>query len=342
MTVINKILIVLCPFALLTILCYMIFSQEQIKKQQATIQASITTQQQLVNGIVRSQGEMVSQDALNKFATANDLNMKAIQDNLSKLGASISSVNVITTNSSGQVYNNIGSTSTGISNPKPSNSLMVSCPMGGSVACPNTDPFGYQTKQQNLDLFEVFGKTKVKIGSVSFESWSPKPWGEAILPRQYSVATIVGLDENQRQTYYNKFSVKVDGKSYELPITSAQNEEVNTPPNKFSWWNPKLFITTGGGINLTTLPVNGTFNAGITGQVMSWGKFKNSPIISVLDVGVGYVSNGNKFAGILNLVSFNVGQILNTKLISNTYVGPSLQLATDGNLFLGLNLSLGL
>ena len=94
---------------ILVALGYMIYNQEKIKATQATLQTAITQQQTLVNGIVRSSNQVVTKADLDAFATAQNLNLKAIQDNLGKLGAQIGSVTVTTIDSTGQNQNNLRS-----------------------------------------------------------------------------------------------------------------------------------------------------------------------------------------------------------------------------------------
>lgn len=74
---------------------------------------------------------------------------------------------------------------------------------------------------------------------------------------------------------------------------------------------------------------------------MSYGQFKTNPAISVLQVGVGYETSTARPVAILNPVNFNIGGILPKGLANNTYLGPSLQINTAGNIITGANLSIG-
>ncbi|CAM6003615.1 unnamed protein product [Sphagnum balticum] len=130
----------------LGVLGFIVYTQQQLKSQQTAIQTSLVAQQQLVDGIVRSQSQYATAADLAKFASDNDINLKAIQDNLISLGSQLSSINVISANSTGQTGNNIPSTGTGPSNPNPPPPT-VTCTNG---VCPNQDPYGYQQKQQDL------------------------------------------------------------------------------------------------------------------------------------------------------------------------------------------------
>src|SRR5208283_2429613 len=225
MTVLSKILIGIGSAMVVLMLGYMIYNQEKIKTQQTALQSSIVAQQTLVDGIVRSQSQYATAADLAKFASENDLNMKAIQANMKTLNDQLASINVITATSTGQNTTNLPSTGTGPANPKPKTPVVVAC-TGGTATCPNQDPFGYQAKQQNLVLSEDFANLKVPVGTVGFSAWQQNPWNVQIAPREYNVDTVVGVDENQRQTFYNKFTVKVNNNTYDIPIKTATTEQV--------------------------------------------------------------------------------------------------------------------
>lgn len=337
MSLSTRILIIIGVILLIGGVGFIIFKEIENSQRQDAIQKQMVAQKELIDGIVRSQSQYTTKEDLEKFIKDNNVNLKAIQDDLDKLDANITAANVAIANSQGQHGINIPSTGTGGTNPTPN---PPTCSDG--KPCPNADPFGYNVKEQTLALNENFGTTQVPFGQVGFSAWQQKPWSVDIKPRQYSLVNVIGKDENERLYVYNKFSVNVDGKTYNVPITSAETKQ-EYPTAKFSFWNPRLFITAGGGINATELPVNGNFNAGATIGIMSYGKYKSAPDISILQVGAGYSSNNNDFAVIINPVSFNIGSVLPTNsLIKNTYIGPSVQITPSGNVFVGANLSVGL
>ena len=59
-------------------------------------------QQTLVDGIVRSQSTYATAADLAKFASDNDVILKAIQSNLTTLNSQLAAINVITVDSTGQ------------------------------------------------------------------------------------------------------------------------------------------------------------------------------------------------------------------------------------------------
>lgn len=340
MSTTGKILIFLGMIIALGCLGFVIYNQINIAKQQTAIQAQILEQKALVDGLVQSANQYVSKSDLNAFIQQNSGDLKAIQDNLSSLGAQITAANVVTANSQGQTGNNLPSSGTGSANPKPPTAVVVNCPNGGSVSCPNTDPYGYQTKQQDFALNEEFSTLKVPFGTVSFSAWQQNPWSQNILPRTYNVTSVIGTDENQRVYVDNKMTVTSGGKEYTIPITTAKTEQVY-PSATFSFWNPHLFMTGGGGVNFAQLPIQGSANAGIVLGIMSYGKYKTNPDVSVLQLGAGYQTGTGRATVILNPVAFNIGHLVGTSLINNTYIGPSLQLDTKANFLGGLNLTIG-
>lgn len=327
MTLLNKILIFAGVIILIGLFGFTIYKLNEISNRQVAIETKIVAQKELVEGIMRSQNQYATKDDINKFIKDNGVNLKAIKEDLDNLHAEISSVNVILVNSAGQRGTNIPSTGGGVTNPNPVN--------------PNDpDPFGYMKKEQLLSLNEKFADVNVPFGKVGFSAWQEKPWSINILPRQYKVINVVGTDENQRNYFYNKFSVNVDNKDYDIKISTAETKQ-EFPEAKFSFWNPRLFLTAGGGISLTQAPIQGSANLGVTLGIMSYGKFKTTPDISVLQIGLGYETGSQRPAAILNPVSFNIGKLLPNGLANNTFVGPSLQVDTAGNVITGGNLSLG-
>lgn len=328
--------------AILTIgaLGFIIYNQVQIKNQQTAIQTQIVAQQQLVDGIVRSQSQWATKEDINKFAQDSGINLKAIQDNLNGLNAQVTSINVAMTSSQGQVANNLPSTHTGPVNPNPP--APVPCVNG---VCPNQDPFGYQKAEQDLALNENLGTLKVPFGTVGFSAWQKDPWNINIYPKDFIVDTVVGMDENERQYFYNKFTVQVHDKAdpkqvttITVPITSATTKQ-EYPTAKWSWWNPRLLMGLDGGVNITR--VKGEFTPHVGVGIMSYGQYKTTPDFSILEVGIGYGTVNKTPEVVITPVAYNIGKNLFSPLMNNTYIAPSLSIGTDGSLGAGAGLRVG-
>jgi Tfp pilus assembly protein PilE len=324
----TKVLVAIGAVLTIGVLAFIVYTQQQLKAQQTAIQSQLVEQKQLVDGIVRSQNQYATKQDIDKFAKDNNINLNAIKDDLDKLNAQVTSINVVIASSNGQHGTNIPSTP-----PKPGN------PTNPNPVNPNDpDPFGYMKEQQNLALNENFGELKVPFGSVGFSAWKKEPWSIDIASREYNLSTVVGTDENQRQYFYNKFSVTSGGKTYDVPIKSATTKQ-EYPSPKFSWWNPRLLMGLDGGINIHH--VRGEFTPSINVGIMSYGQYKTTPDLSVLEVGVGYGTVNNTAQVVITPVAYNVGKNWFSPLMNNTYLGPSLQVATDGSIGAGAGLRVG-
>lgn len=323
-----KILVTIGAVLTLGTLIFIVYSVQQIKAQQMAIQSQLVEQKQLVDGIVRSQNQYATKEDIDKFAKDNNVNLNAIKDDLDKLNAQVTSINVIIASSTPQRGTNIPSTPPGPNNPTNPNPVDPS----------NPDPFGYMKNQQNLALNEDFGTVKVPFGQVGFSAWKDKPWSVDINQRDYNLATVVGTDENQRQYFYNKFSVTTGGKTYDIPIKTATTKQ-EYPSPKFSWWNPRLLMGLDGGLNITRM--QGEFTPSVSVGVMSYGQYKTTPDLSVLEVGVGYGTVNKTGQVIITPVAYNIGKNWFSPLMNNTYIGPSFQVATDGSIGAGAGIRVG-
>jgi hypothetical protein len=334
----TKIIVGIGVVITLGMLGLILYQQHELKTQQTAIQTSLTQQQQLVDGIMKSSSQYATTADLQNFANQNGLNLKAIQDNLNQLSAQLASINVISADSTGQKQSSLPSSGQGPANPTPPPSTTVACTPGGTATCPSTDPFGYQKAEQDFALNEDFGTLKVPFGTVGFSAWQQSPWNVNIPVRQYNVDTVVGVDENEKQTFYNKFSVNVNGKSYDIPITTATTKQ-QVPTASWSWWNPRLLMGLDGGININH--VTGEFTPSINLGIMSYGQYKTTPDFSILEVGVGYGAINKTAEVVITPVSYNIGKKLFSPLMNNTYIGPSVQIGTDGSIGVGAGLRVG-
>jgi hypothetical protein len=323
-----KILVAIGGVLLIGTLAFVIYNQIQLRNQQTAIQTQLVEQRQLVDGIVRSQNQYATKADIDKFAKDNGINLGAIQSDLDKLHAEITAVNVAVASSQGQHGTNIPSVKPGPTNPVNPNPVDPS----------NPDPFGYQKAQQNLALDEDFGTLKVPFGKVGFSAWQKDPWSVDVNPRQYNLDTVVGTDENERQYFYNRFTVSTGGKTYEVPIKTATTKQ-EYPTAKWSWWNPRLLMGLDGGVNITQ--TKGEFTPHVGVGIMSYGQFKTTPDFSILEVGLGYGTINKTAEVVVTPVAYNIGKNLFSPLMNNTYIGPSLSVGTDGSIGVGAGLRVG-
>lgn len=321
MSLLYKILIFLGAIIIIFGLGFVVYKQNEIANRQLSIETQIVKQKELTDNIVRSQNEYATKDDIEKFIKTNGLNLRAIQDDLNKLNATLIAVNTITVHSGSQVVNNLPSTGTGSTN----TSQNVS------------DVYGYLKKTQLLNIHEDFSGIPVPIGQIGFSAWQQNPWNINISPREYKVTNVIGTDENQRTYVYNKFIVKVDNTDHEVKITSAETKQ-EYPEAKWSWLNPRLFVGADGGINANQ--IKGEFTPNLNVGIMSYGKYKNQPDFSILQVGVGFGTVSQKPQIVITPVAYNIGKHI--PLMNNTYVAPSLQIGTNGNISIMAGIRVGL
>lgn len=323
----TKILLIVAAILIVAVLAFIVYKQVEISSTQKAIETNVVSQKQLVDGIMRSQANWSTREDLDKLIKQNGINLKAIEEDLDKLQAKINAINIAIAISNNQVGTNIPTTPGQVTNTKP-------------IDPKNPDPYGYFTRQQLLALTEDFGTIKVPIGSVGFSAWQKDPWNYDIKGREYHLNTVVGTDENQRQYYYNKFVIKVDGKDHVVPIKEAITKQVY-PESKWYWWNPRLFIGMDGGISVTaTNSVNGEFTPNFNVGIMSYGRYKNQPDFSILQIGLGYGVVSENPQLVITPFAYNIGKHI--PLMNNTYIGPSLSVGLDGNVYVGTGLRFGL
>lgn len=289
------------------------YQHDSIKKQEE-IQTSILDQKK-VGDTVRAEKSLATQEDLDNLATELDLNLDPIKADLKTLGANVQGIQVTKVITQGVVEKQVVSTTT---EPRP-----VSEPVNPATV--GTDPFGYQKNTQDLKLEEPFSNQKVPFGTVKFSAWRDKPWDVTIDSRKYSVINILGQDDNGKHYTYSKFSVDVDGKTYDLDV--SQNKLVEEyPENKFRF-NPILSL----GLDFGTYVSNPEFEMVPNLQVslFSYGKTKVLPTWTFLGLGAGYEMNRKNLTFVLSPVDFNLGDVL--PLIQNLYIGPTIGYDVKGN-----------
>jgi hypothetical protein len=331
----EKILIIIGGLVMFAMMGLMLVKIYNLETQQQALQTQVVKSAQLADGISRAMATYATKQEIQAFADQNSINLKTIQDNLNTLSASLTSINQSTVVSNGQNQGNVASTSS-TPNKKPTPA--------------KADPYGYDKSRQVLQVSETFTApntnkpVSVPFGEVGCSAWQQKPWDVKIPPREYNSTTVIGTDANDRQYAYNAMSIKTGGKEY--PVEIKSNVIMQQPTsNTFSWWSPHLFLTAGGAVDLDKL--GGDANIGATLGIMSYGKTKQTSILSIGQVGLGYQIADQRPTLIVNPIMFNVGRMIspNNGVISNTYVGPSVQGDIDGGKAVvkaGINIAVGL
>lgn len=333
MSVTAKILIFLGMILTLGMLCFVVYTEHELKVQQTAIQTEQLAQRQLIDGVVGAQTSWATKGDVDSLITSNGINaaaLAAIQADMSSVKASLTTANVVTVNSQSQNITGQPSSGTGPANPNP--------PAQVATGCINPDPFGYMKAAQEFQLNEDFGAVKVPIGTVGFSAFQAAPWSANVIARQYTVDNVIGTDDQQRNVVYNQVSIKEGTNSYTIPITSSTTKQI-FPAAKFSFWNPRLLLGSDLGVNLTS--AKGEFTPSVSLGIMSYGQFKTTPDLSILEVGAAYETVNKKAAVVLTPIAYNVGRNFFSPLMNNTYVAPSITLGTDGSWTLGGGIRVG-
>ena len=325
---------------LLVAVVFIIKGQFDAAKERSRLQQDVIEMKELQDGVVRSKSKYVTKDDFNKFADKMDIDLDGIQDDLDNFDANIKLLSKTIASSKG--YRASGLPSSGVK-PRPvdPDNPVPTCPDG--TTC---DPYGYLTNSQLLSLYEPFNKDlRVPIGDVTFEAWKEKPWSVNVLPRQYKLHTVLGQDEDGRYYVYNRFQVEVDGKTHNIPID--QSEVVEKLPESEFRFDPhiNLGLTVGPSIATGNLDPN---ESKVQAEVMptldvslfSYGETKVSPEWKFLGIGLGYESQRVNMGVILNPVDYNVGKHI--PMMNNLYLGPTVGVDLEGNVFVGGGIRVGL
>lgn len=339
MTNTTKALLVLIGLLVLSSIGFIAYQQYAFNRQSKEIQNSVIDLKRLSNDVIRSQSQFVNQKGFDDFIKQNNVNIDAIQRDISSLGGQISGINVITTNSTSQVKYGVSSTTTTATNSP--NTTTINCD-GKDISCTN-DQFNYFGTIQKLELNEDFGKILVPIGAVQFDAGTStnKPWGFEIFQREYKISNTIAHTIDGQTVIYNAVSIKVGDKYYSIPISNSSTVE-KYPLNSFSWFNPKLALGISGGINFSGNDIKFNLIPSLSASIMSYGKMKNDPSIRFLSIGGGldFVSKKPTFE--ISPIQFNVGKAISGNIVNNTWIAPVVGINTEAAISVGLGVQVGL
>lgn len=332
----NKVLLFLAFCFTVFSICFLLYKQHEIASRQSAIENQVVLSKDLLDNIVRSSSQYASKEDIENISKLYDVNIKTIKSDLDKVGGKIDAINIVVTSSYAQKKSNIPSTGT-VKNDSKKEEVQVEC-NGAYIKCPNPDKYGYLDSGQVLDLNESFGDTNVPFGSVKFSAWEERPWSIDIYNRDYVSAVVVGKDEDERIYAYNKSSIVVNDKTFDLKIKSSTLKQEH-PSYSFKYWNPRLYIGYDVGANLYNL--SGVSNApNINLQLMSYGRYNRSPEISFLQLGLGVEFMSRSLVGVVSPFQYNIGNKI--PFMSNLYIGPSIYVGTNKDIMLMGGLRVGL
>lgn len=316
-----KILIILGVVLVIVSLGFIIKYQRDIINKQSIIESSLVEQKELANGILRSQGSYILKKDLDNYAKSQNLDLKPIKEDLEKIKSEIKGINTIRVITNGVKSDNL-----------PSDSV-IKIPNNVTIT---EDKFNYLKTTQIKDINEISSEQKIPFGKVAFSAWKEKPWSEELYKREYFVTNTISIDEDGRSNVYNKFSVKVDDKFYDLKINKADYVDV-FPEAKFRF-SPRLYAGFNGGAYLNQIAGEASPNLKL--YLFSSGKTKVDPNWIFLGLGGGYGVVGQSFLFNISPVGYNVGHHL--PFVNNIFVEPSFAIDINGNYAVLAGLAFGL
>jgi len=338
----------------LVLICVLFVMGYMIKQQRDIINAlqqNSDQQRLLKDDITVVKGSLLSKDEFNKKLEALGMDMSVLKADLKATGASVTSILEITNHTPGAIGTNVPVTgfyprlpidssqpgpATGnppIPNPAP----VVPCEPSSNQKC-YPDTYGYFEKIPYLRLNEPTKdiKVQVPIGEVSFDVTKQAPWSYKILPRDYSTSVAIATDAVGRKTAYAKMTIKVDNKTYSLPETQVQFNEL-LPTKQFYWFNPRILF----GIDLGYSTKPG-LAYGPTLQVFTttYGQYKFKPDWFILGLGVNYDIHNSSYNLAVSPFFYNIAGT--SSIFQNINVGPTITMDIKGNIAIlgGVRLSL--
>lgn len=325
----SKVAIIASVIAAIVALLFIIKVQNDLLEKQNNLSKSMVEQKEISDNIVRSQTNLVTKADLEDYAKAIKLNLDPIQDDLNKLNADLQGIQTTKIVSTGYVGTNLNSTGTTPRDP-------VTDFVPDPAQEPNVDPYGYHLSRQYLDLAEKIGGDSVPIGSVGFSAWQDKPWDVNILPREYTVTSVLGQDDNDKHYLYNTVTVKVGDKTYDMKVIETKFIE-KSAENSFSF-NPRLYAGLDAGAYLTK--PSGAVVTDLQISLFSYGRMKADPDLSFAGVGGGFDFVDNQVSFVLSPITYNVGHDL--PLVENVHVRPTIGLTGKGDWQLMAGVGFGL
>lgn len=293
---------------LISCLIILKWQRDLIQKQQS----SLIEMQILKDGTVRSSSQYVTKKELEDTADKLHLSLSEISKDLKKNNAELVGINSFSSMSPGVKLTNQASTS---ASPKPE-----------AEESSKSANENYFKNKQTLSLNEKLNdSTLVPLGNVSFSSWRQNPWDVNIIPRQYTVDTVLGQDDNGRHVVYNKFKIITEGKEHVVPIQQSSFKEV-FPTSKFRF-SPNLYLSLDAGVIVNPL-IRFELQPNLLLSLFSHGQTKYKPDFNFLSFGIGYEAMSKDISLILSPINYNIGNHL--PLVDNIFIGPSVSVDTTG------------
>jgi hypothetical protein len=314
---------------LIMTLFYVIYKQQEIIKTQDQIYQSITEQKQITDKIVRSQSQYLLAKDFDSKLKELDVDLKDIKRDLKSIPektkyeiTGILSVNTKTPGSSVK--------------DKPSDSSIPRPDPVDNSTCATCDPYNYRNATQVLKLNEPFANgTQVPFGKTEFSAWKQNPWAYNIYPREYNLTAILAENEDGKKVFYNKLTIKVEGKEYNVGVSSSQFYQ-KYPQSKFRF-NPSLFLGVNSGPYITQPSL--LLSPELSLSLFSYGQTKYKYDWSLLSFGIGYDAINKTPLVLVTPVKYNIGNHI--PFVRNTFLGIGYSTEfTNHALFMSLSVGL--
>lgn len=339
-----KIIVVCLIVSVIGFLCFWIQKQNsEIAKLKAS-NNELIQQKELGDGTVRSSSTFASKKDIETLISDLDINLKELKKDISENNSTINGLQNLVIQSKGYIVKDVQSS---VKTPgkntdgTPVTVPVVTCDSGQSIECP--DEYGYLTNRQQITILEKFDNTFIPLADVGFSSWKEKPWDYRVYSRNYNVTTVVALDENGRNTFYNKVTIDSDNKKYTIHINNSEFIQIE-PKSKFRF-NPRLYFGIDAGLVVGTkyglFPESlGEIIPGLQVSIFTYGKTKLDTEWSFLHIGLGYGVLNKTIAATISPVNYNIGKPI--PLIENLFLGPTISIDTNGHIGILLGLKVGL
>lgn len=275
----------------------------------------IQLKQKQIDDITRSSTSNITRDELKDLLANNKVDLSKIEKDLKDLGGKVEAINNIQVVS---VYQNKTNVPTESVVSKPEEKVEVK-------------PEELKQETQYISIGEQFANQNLPFGKVGFSFWRKDPWEYEVYKRNYKITNIISKDKDNNTVVYNKFSVNVKDKDYDILIDKADAYQV-LPENKFHLY-PKIFLSVGSGYSFDKSLTTAVY---LYGNFIQYGKYRNNPTFSLLNMGIGTNFEGYKIS--IVPVFANLQTI--SKFLQNSYIGIGLGMDLKKSKELTLNFAL--
>lgn len=300
-------------------------AESQIRELKATPQVS------LADGTVRASESTTETGGAEAAAEQMGVSLDQIRKDAAALGTQINSLVAGTIRTSGRRQVGVSSSASEARPDRLSAAAMMEAP-------PGVDRWSYTESRQILRLTEPFsGSDEVPWGRVGFSAWKREPWDVEVLPRSYKSFAVGSIGPDGKRHVYTQFVIEVAGKTYKLPVTTAQYVE-DVPPSAFRWRLTPMLATSIG--PFVSGPDGAAALPGIQFAMARYGSSGDFPLWIFLAPGVAYEPRIGSFALTIVPAAYNIGKPM--PLLDNLYIGPSVGVQAGGGVSIGASLGVGL